>query len=350
MTFQPAVGASEGAARSNRLLDCGRIAYRPATNQSARGRHARDFGEPPRRSSGAYVLMQPDLIPMDARRFEGYAGISLCADVGGDAQAPPVILMHGGGQTRHAWAEAAAALVGDGFHVVSLDLRGHGESDWASDGDYRLDAFVGDLKAVMSTLPSPPALVGASLGGIVSLLAAGECAQNIVSGLVLVDVTPRVEPAGADLIRGFMRGTSRGFRDIDEAAAAVASYLPHRRKPKDVSGLMKNLRLHTDGRLYWHWDPRIMVRDSTSQIDGFKARMEKALRNVKVPTLLIRGRLSELVSPESVAEFRALCPDAEYVDVPGAAHMVAGDRNTAFNDALIDFLKRRIGESDKYRA
>jgi pimeloyl-ACP methyl ester carboxylesterase len=166
---------------------------------------------------------------------------------------------------------------------------------------------------------------------------------------VLVDVTPRVEPTGADLIRSFMQGTAKGFRDIDEAAAAVASYLPHRRRPKDASGLMKNLRLHTDGRLYWHWDPRIMVRDPTGHIDGFKARLEKALGNVTVPTLLIRGGLSELVSPQSVAEFRALRPDAEYVDVPGAAHMVAGDRNTAFNDALIDFLKRRIGESNKYR-
>jgi len=74
------------------------------------------------------------------------------------------------------------------------------------------------------------------------------------------------------------------------------------------------------------------------------------IRNVTVPTLLIRGGLSELVSPQSVAEFRALCPDAEYVDVPGAAHMVAGDRNTAFNDALIDFLRRRVGESNKYRS
>jgi non-heme chloroperoxidase len=294
--------------------------------------------------------MQPNPVPLDARRFEGYAGISLWADVGGDVNAPPVILMHGGGQTRHAWAEAATALVDDGFHVVSLDLRGHGESDWASDGDYRLDAFVADLKAVISTLRSPPALVGASLGGIVSLLVAGESEQNIARALVLVDVTPRVEPAGANQIRGFMVGTAQGFRDIDEAAAVVASYLPHRQRPKDVSGLMKNLRMHADGRLYWHWDPRIMTREPTSHIDGFKTRMEAALSNVNVPTLLIRGKLSELVSPQSVAEFRALCPDAEYVDVPGAAHMVAGDRNTAFNDALIDFLKRRIGKSDPNRS
>jgi pimeloyl-ACP methyl ester carboxylesterase len=280
---------------------------------------------------------------MKVGRFEGGDGILLSADVGGDPNAPPVILMHGGGQTRNAWADASAALVSNGFRVVSLDLRGHGESQWASDGDYRLDAFIADLKAVIATLPSPPALVGASLGGIVSLLLAGEGGNNIVRAIVLVDVTPRVERAGAAQIRGFMLGTAHGFRDIDEAAAAVASYLPHRPRPKDISGLMKNLRARADGKLYWHWDPRIMDREHTSQREGFQARMENATRNLRVPTLLIRGSLSELVSPQTVAEFRALCPAAEYVDVPGAAHMVAGDRNTAFNAAVIDFLQRRIG-------
>ncbi len=278
-----------------------------------------------------------------SRRYAGGSGITLSADVGGDNSAPPVILLHGGGQTRNAWAEAAATLVDSGFHVISLDLRGHGESDWSNEGDYRLDAFIADLKAVMATLPSPPALVGASLGGIVSMLVAGE--GNIASparALVLVDVTPRVEREGANQIRGFMRGTANGFKDIDEAAAAVATYLPHRPRPKDISGLMKNLRQRADGRLYWHWDPRIMDRGPRTQYEDFQGRMERAARNLKIPTLLIRGKMSELVSPQSVAEFRALCPQAEYLDIPGAAHMVAGDRNTAFNAAVIDFLRRRI--------
>jgi pimeloyl-ACP methyl ester carboxylesterase len=287
--------------------------------------------------------MPSEAYPMIARRYESGSGLFLGADVGGDAKAPPVILMHGGGQTRNAWLDAATALVAAGYHVVSLDLRGHGESDWASDGDYSLEAFVADLKAVIATLASPPALVGASLGGIVSLTVAGERGgESLARALVLVDVTPRVERQGAEQIRGFMSGTASGFKDIDEAAAAVATYLPHRPRPKDVSGLMKNLRARADGRLYWHWDPRIMQRESRTQINGFQARMEASTRNLKVPTLLIRGRLSELVSPQSVAEFRALCPEAEYVDVPGAAHMVAGDRNTAFNAAVIDFLQRRF--------
>jgi len=287
--------------------------------------------------------MSSDAYRIAVRRYAGGSGLSLSADVGGDVGAPPVILMHGGGQTRNAWIDAATALIAGGFHVVSLDLRGHGESEWATDGDYRIEAFIEDLKAVIATLASPPALVGASLGGIVSLLVAGESrGESLARALVLVDVTPRIEQQGADQIRGFMVGTASGFKDIDEAAAAVAMYLPHRPRPKDVSGLMKNLRRRADGRLYWHWDPRIMQRESRSPMGGFQSRMEAATRNLTVPTLLIRGRLSELVSPQSVAEFRALCPHAEYVDVPGAAHMVAGDRNTAFNAAVIDFLRRPI--------
>jgi non-heme chloroperoxidase len=282
---------------------------------------------------------------MEPRRYTTGAGVSLAADVGGDPGSPAMILTHGAGQTRYAWGEAAAALVESGFHVISLDLRGHGESDWPSDGDYRVDTFVADLQSVISTLSSPPALVGASLGGVVSLLVAGEDGTSAASALVLVDVTPRVETRGATQIRDFMRGTARGFTSIEEAAEAVAAYLPHRPRPKDISGLMKNLRPRDDGKLYWHWDPRVMESGRSAQPGAFQARLENAARNLKVPTLLVRGSLSELVSTETVAEFRALYPSAEYVDVHGSAHMVAGDKNTAFNAAVIGFLQRTIGRN-----
>jgi non-heme chloroperoxidase len=279
---------------------------------------------------------------MKPKRFKGSSGLSLAADVGGDPAAPPVILTHGGGQTRHAWAEASRALAASGFHVVSLDLRGHGDSDWAQDGDYRVDTFIADLHAVIETLPSAPALVGASLGGIVSLLVAGESAAPTVGALVLVDVTPNVERSGATQIRNFMRGTAGGFANIEEAAVAVEAYMPHRPRPKDVSGLMKNLRMRADGKLYWHWDPRFLEGGRSAQPEQTRLRLEEAARDLSIPTLLIRGSLSELVSPRTVAEFRALAPSAEYVDVEGAAHMVAGDRNTAFNAAVIEFLQRRM--------
>ena len=275
---------------------------------------------------------------MQARRLTGSGGLTLGADVGGPEGGPPVMLMHGGGQTRGAWKKAASTLAGGGHRVVSLDLRGHGESDWASDGDYGLDAFAADLRAVAATLRRPPALVGASLGGMAALLAMG--GGLTASALVLVDIVPQMNRDGAGRIGEFMRASPEGFASLDEAADAVAAYLPHRPRPADPSGLMRNLR-ERDGRLYWHWDPNFM-----SNMQGRGAspemgeRMRQAAESVTVPTLLVRGALSEIVDEAGVADFLRLIPHAEAIDVAGAAHMVAGDRNDAFNDAVLSFLAK----------
>ena len=275
---------------------------------------------------------------MQTQRLTGSGGVTLGADVGGPEDGPPVMLMHGGGQTRGAWKKAASALAAGGHHVVSLDLRGHGESDWASDGDYSLDAFAADLNAVAATLRRPPALVGASLGGMAALLAIGGELQ--ASSLVLVDIVPQMNRDGAGKIGEFMRANPAGFASLDEAADAVAAYLPHRPRPADPSGLMRNLR-ERDGRLYWHWDPAFM---SNMQRQGsspdMAERMRGAAESVRVPTLLVRGALSEIVDEAGVADFLRLIPHAEAVDVAGAAHMVAGDRNDAFNDAVLTFLAK----------
>src|SRR5256885_5273524 len=105
--------------------------------------------------------------------FKGRDGLRLAADVAGDAGAPPVVFFHGGGQTRHAWGTTLDVLAGEGWRAYSVDLRGHGDSDWAEDGDYTLDAFSADVLAVATSLDQLPVLVGASLGGIASLAAVG---------------------------------------------------------------------------------------------------------------------------------------------------------------------------------
>jgi pimeloyl-ACP methyl ester carboxylesterase len=272
------------------------------------------------------------------QRFTGSGGVTLAADVGGPEDGSPVMLMHGGGQTRGAWKKAATALAGAGHRVVSLDLRGHGESDWAPDGNYGIDAFAADLAAVAATLDAPPALVGASLGGMSALLAMGS--GLAASALVLVDIVPQMNRDGAGKIGEFMRSNPDGFATLEEAADSVAAYLPHRPRPADPSGLMRNLR-ERDGRLYWHWDPNFM---SGMQVRGgspeMADRMLAAAKSVTVPALLVRGALSEIVDEAGVASFLSLIPHAEAVDVAGAAHMVAGDKNDAFNDAVLGFLAR----------
>lgn len=277
---------------------------------------------------------------MRAVRFQGSGGVTLAADVGGDPAAIPVILMHGGGQTHHSWGTAARDLVEAGFHVISLDLRGHGESDWSPQGDYTIDAFAADLAAVASTLSSPPALVGASLGGATSLIAVGE-RKLPARALVLVDVVPKLEREGAERIGEFMGANPHGFANLEEVADAVSRYISHRPRPSNIEGLRRNVRLREDGRLYWHWDPKFVGNIGRGNAPTeFRNRLALAAERVRVPALLVRGKLSDVVSDEGVEDLRRRIPHVEFVDVAGAGHMVAGDDNDAFNSAVESFLAR----------
>ncbi len=280
---------------------------------------------------------------MDKKYFEGSDGLRLAASVGGDPKGEPVLFLHGAGQTRSSWGHGAKKLADRGYHVIALDARGHGDSAWARQPDlYRLDCLIADLKAVAATLDRPPTLVGASMGGITSLVGVGESAEVIARALVLVDVTPRLSREGSDAIFGFMRGSPDGFASLDEAVASVARFLPHRPPPKDGGkGLMRNLRHGKDGRLHWHWDPAFT--DNLEQFhDSVLPRMRSAAPGVTIPTMLIRGGSSEVVSKEAAEEFHELLPSAEVVEIAGAHHMVAGDRNDAFNRAVIGFLEQHV--------
>ncbi len=270
--------------------------------------------------------------------FAGRAGVRLVGDVFGEPAHPGLLFLHGGGQTRHAWSDSARSLAAVGFHVVTLDLRGHGDSQWAPDGDYTLDAFAEDIRCVARGFGAPPAIVGASLGGLSALIAVSEATGPVASKLVLVDVAPRLEPDGVARIVGFMRARPDGFASLDEAADAIADYLPHRPRPSDTSGLAKNLRKGDDGRYRWHWDPAFLA-ERRPHAQRSEDRLRAAARTLAVPTLLVRGRRSDLLSARGVEEFLALVPGAQFVDVAGAGHMVAGDKNDAFTAALEPFLR-----------
>jgi pimeloyl-ACP methyl ester carboxylesterase len=131
-------------------------------------------------------------------------GVRIVADRAGDPQARAVVFLHGGGQTRRSWARAAAAVVNRGWQAITVDFRGHGESDWSSDGDYRVVTFAEDVREVLAQLPPDPVLVGASLGGFTSMLLAGELSKGIASAVVLVDIVPSMNPSGAARIHDFM--------------------------------------------------------------------------------------------------------------------------------------------------
>jgi pimeloyl-ACP methyl ester carboxylesterase len=280
--------------------------------------------------------------------FTGAAGNRLVADVYGDS-GQPVLLLHGGGQTRHAWGRTAEHLARSGALAFALDQRGHGDSEWIAGGHYAFADFAADVAAVAQTLRQragkPPIAIGASLGGVASLLADGTAERTgqgpVFAAIVLVDVTPRVDQSGVDKIQGFMRErAAEGFATVAEAADAVAAYLPHRKRPRSHDGLKKNLRLHPDGRWRWHWDPRILQgQDSFAQDHRvLEAALIEAAKAITIPALLVRGGASELVQEAHAREFLALVPHADYIDVAEARHMVAGDSNDRFSDAVLDFV------------
>lgn len=267
-------------------------------------------------------------------------GVTLVGEAFGAVDAPPVILAHGGGQTRYAWSRVAQRLGDAGWQAVALDLRGHGESDWHEGGDYSIPRFGHDLDHVARQFGQKPVIVGASLGGNAGLLVAGQGADAPCRGLVLVDITPKIDERGVDKIIGFMgRHMDEGFASYDEAAEAIAGYTNRKGRKSNRDSLRRYLREGEDGRLRWHWDPAFIVgRKSSRMAPESLGQLEGALAAVTVPILLVRGSNSDLVNDESVAEFLKIAPQAQFRDVTGAGHMIVGDRNDVFAETLDDFL------------
>lgn len=289
--------------------------------------------------------MTPDAVAPETFVTRGPGGVRIVADRQGDPRARAVVFLHGGGQTRRSWGRAAAAVAERGWQAVTVDLRGHGESDWSDDGDYRVVSFAGDVQEVLRQLPPRPVLVGASLGGLTTMLLAGELSPGIASAIVLVDIVPHMDPSGATRIHNFMADRMEsGFDSLDEVADAIAEYNPHRPRPSDLDGLTTNLRRRGD-RWYWHWDPQFISGTASrppievTDVDRLHTAVATILAD-GVPTLLVRGQMSDLVSQERADEFLSRFPQVEFVDVRGAGHMVAGDRNDVFADAVLGFLAR----------
>lgn len=273
-------------------------------------------------------------------------GVRLSADIDGPETGPTIVLAHGGGQTRHSWSGAFRKLAASGYRVVNFDARGHGESDWSKDNRYPLFRRWSDMEAIIREVAQnrPVAVVGASMGGGSALY--GVSAGFRPDALILVDIAPNSERAGMQRVVDFMSSGLEGFASLDDAADAVAAYNPERPRPKNVSGLKRNMRLAGDGRWYWHWDPGMIDVD----LDEERERMAETFAGLKaakdLPVLLVRGLKSDVVTDRTVEEFRSRIPTIEVADVGGAGHMVAGDKNDAFNAAILEFLARHLPKPD----
>ena len=275
--------------------------------------------------------------------FRGVDDLKLIGDEwnrdGASAEGRPTVLMlHGGGQNRHSWKNTGQILADAGFHVIALDSRGHGDSDRSPTATYTVEALCSDILQVLYQIGRPVVVVGASMGGLTGILAAHEAGSELVTKLILVDVVPRFEKDGSARIRDFMFSGIDGFDSLEDAAEAVAAYLPYRTKPRSPEGLKKNLRLR-DGRWYWHWDPAFLTKPDDDPFVRMDM-LEQAAINLEIPILLIRGKLSDVVSPESVEDFLSKVPGAEFVELADAGHTAAGDDNDAFTDVVVRFVNQ----------
>lgn len=277
---------------------------------------------------------------------------TLVADTFGDHHDPPVVLLHGGGQTRHSWRATGSTLAQAGWYAIAVDLRGHGNSDWSATGNYGLSSFTADVHRIAEHMSTPPVLIGASIGGIASLAAVGQ-KPTMALGLVMVDVSPFVQTNAARLIRQFMSANIDGFASMTEVIDAVKEYLPHRSWESDRCYLRRHLR-RRGGRLYWHWDPEL-IDAPLAPGDGEDPlidppRLRQAAASLRLPTMLIRGSQSQVLSITDASNFLNLVPHAEFVSIDGAHHMVAGDDNDAFGEVVASFLERRIRPQIRLRA
>lgn len=278
----------------------------------------------------------------EKKKFLVEDNLQLVGELYGEPGNELVLLLHGGGQTRHSWDITARALAGQGWQVLTYDARGHGESDWSPAGDYLWDALISDLRIILGHFAQKPVVIGASMGGLTALGLQGYATEQLFRALVLVDISPKQNKDGVQRIFDFMEANLDGFNDLEEVISAVDRYLEHRARPTDVEKLKKSLRIR-NGKYYWHWDPKILTawKNTRSQDLSKESRnLTEITRSLTVPVLVVRGEYSDVLTENIGSEFLKAVPHLETVVIPKAGHMVAGDNNDVFMTGIIEFLRK----------
>ncbi|MDB5420723.1 MAG: hypothetical protein JWR59_670, partial [Brevundimonas sp.] len=182
--------------------------------------------------------------------FKGFGGIELVAEVWGSDEDPAVLLLHGGGQSRHSWRAAAETLATAGRYVLAFDARGHGDSGWPADGRYDLEAEIGDVKAILAQMSSRPVVIGATRGAMIALAALGEAGPALASGLIIVDASPWLDVDEARRVSALLGANTEGFASIEEAVAASLKLSPGREAPTDLEAVRARMRQDEAGRYH----------------------------------------------------------------------------------------------------
>lgn len=228
--------------------------------------------------------------------FKGFGGVRLQAEVAGDESDPLILLIHGAGQTRAVWSTIAQALVAAGRRVISVDLRGHGSSEWPDDGRYDLAAYADDLRAVLAQLGARPVVVAATVGGWIAAKALSSDAGNLAAGLVLIDMPLRSAPEAA--------------KEISATLSAEHSVM----------------------------DPRVV---GAMDLNAIADEILDAAPRLNLPTLVLRGGIPWVRHSAGAEDFDAALPNAEVAEVDDADLLLVTDRTEALLARLLDFLERK---------
>jgi len=271
---------------------------------------------------------------------EARDGLPLAGEVHGPADGTPVIFLHGGGQSRSAWRVAARRLGEATYRAATMDLRGHGDSGWSDELAYTFDDYAADLVATIDALGGGPAiLVGASLGGHISVVTAARFPER-VRAVLLADVTPWIDEAIGGAIRQTIRGAGSGFASLEEASAMISALRGTPPHEGGLDSLQRFMRQRDDGRWYFRWDIRLMD-DAKLHGGGEGGLFRREAVKLTVPILVMRAEHSTMTGADQVAAFRAAVPQVQDVLIKGVGHMVSGDVNDVYADAILTFLARR---------
>jgi pimeloyl-ACP methyl ester carboxylesterase len=255
-------------------------------------------------------------------------------DWGGDGE--PILFMHGGGLTAHTWDVVCLALR-DQYRCLALDQRGHGDTDWSPDLDYRIEAHAADIGAFADELGLQRfLLVGQSLGGMASMLYASDHCDRLAA-IVLVDVGPVVRLEGANRVADFVMAPAE-LDSIEDFVDRARSFNP-RRDPRLLRiSLLHNLRRLPNGKWTWKYDRRHLSPEGFRELTTRLAGLRGDLHRITCPALVVRGAASDVFSDDDAAQAADLVPAGRWIRIEDAGHNVQGDNPKALVDELRQFL------------
>jgi pimeloyl-ACP methyl ester carboxylesterase len=249
----------------------------------------------------------------------------------GEVGAPGVCFLHGGAAHAH-WFDAVTPAFVDRFHVLALDQRGHGDSQWVEPPAYGTEDFVADLLGLMNTMGwARMTLVGHSMGGHNAMTFAAWHPER-VAALVIVDSRPAIPRERLDFMHARGRRLPR-VHTSEEAAVASFRLLPRETvaDPRLLAHIARAGLARRDDGWGWRFDPA--THGARQPVDAWPL-----LGKITAPTLIVRAGLSPILPVEMAERLRASIPEARLVTIPDAYHHLTLDAPAEFTAALDEFL------------